>query len=248
MKTLKTSVLVICILCLSFNFVQAQQSYWIHQDNVKPSKIREYEKIAKEFREACKKHQPDTQWVTAVTNDMTYLYITPMENFAEMDERPFKDMAESMGDDFGNMFERFDTCYDSHGDYVITMDESLTYMPEGISQTQEGMNYRKWFFLYFSPEKEDELREGMKAVKELYTSKDSKGSYRVYRSGFGAMESYYVVVVSAKDEIDAATKGKKNDETLGEERWDVFMKVMGNITRMEEKTGEMRPDLAYMPN
>ena len=247
MKTLKTNLLLTLVLCLATTFSFAQKAYMIHQDNVKPSMVWEYEKIAKEFNDACKEHNPQTSWITARTSDFVYMYVTPMESFADVDKTPFKDMAEKMGDNFGDMFNRFDKCYDSHGNYVIVMDEELTYMPNGIAQTQEGENYRDYYFIYYKPEDSKKVKEGMKAIKEMYANKGSKSYYRIYRSGFGTMESYYMVAVSSKDEIDSAQKSKANDDILGPDRFDVFKKLMTYATRMESKTGEMRPDLAYSP-
>ena len=249
MKILKTTLLLAFILCLTFNLSQAQnKSYWVHQDNVKPSMVGEYEKITKEFNDACKKYNAQTSWITATTSDFRYMYVTPIENMADLDKRPFTDMAKAMGEDFGKMFERFDKCYDSHGGYIIILDEELTYMPDGISQTQDGQNYRKYFYLYYTPENRAKLREGMKAVKEMFASKESKEHYRVYRSGFGNMDSYYMVAISSKDEIDSATRSKANDELLGPDRYETFNKVMGYTSRFEEYSGEIRSDLGYSPS
>lgn len=248
MKLLKNTLLFLSILCLTFNVSQAQnKSYWVHQDNVKPSMVGEYEKIAKEFNAACKEHNAQTSWITATTDDFRYMYVTPIENMADLDKRPFADMAKAMGDSFGDIFNRFNKCYNSHGGYIITMDEALTYMPDGFSQTQEGYNFRKYYYLYFTPENQKGLRDGMKAIKELFASKGSKSHYRVYRSGFGAMESYYMVAISYKDEIDAATKSKANDALLGDDRYETFNKAINYVTRMEEYSGQIRPDLAYSP-
>ena len=96
-------------------------------------------------------------------------------------------MAKAIGDEFGGKCNRFNKCYDSHGSYIITMDEELTDMPDGSSQTQEGQNYRKYIYLYYTPENHAKLKEGMKAVKEMFASKESKEHYRIYRSGFDIM-------------------------------------------------------------
>lgn len=247
MKTIKTTLLL--VLFLSFSITKAQQMFQIHQDNVKPSMLMEYEKIAKEFNEAAVEHNLQTSWFTAMSNDFKYFYITPIESFAELDERPMADMAKAMGDKFGDMFNRFDKCYDSHGSYIIMRDDALSYTPEGASEDAEEGNYRKWFYMYYTPENAKKVREGMKAVKEFYKSKNSKQDYRIYRNGFGQMENYYMVSISAKDEIDYAQRGKANEEALGsfEERWEEFSKIMNNISRMEEYSGEMRPDLSYAP-
>ncbi|ULC58119.1 hypothetical protein MBM09_09325 [Flaviramulus sp. BrNp1-15] len=247
MKTIKSTLLLACVLCLFINYSHAQQMYQIHQDNVLPSKIMEYEAIAKKFNDASKEHNVQASWFTATTNDMKYFYITPIENYAELDERPFADMAEAMGEKFGQMFEEFDKCYNSHSTYTITLVNDLSYMPEEDSAALEGQNYRKWFYIYFTPSNATKVREGMKAILELYKTKGSKEYYRVYRNGFGTAEDYYLVSVSAKDEIDGATKAKANQEVLGPDRWDTFKKVMDYATRFEEYSGEMRPDLAYSP-
>ncbi len=247
MKTIKTTFLLACILCLSFNVSTAQQAYQIHQDNVKPSKFMEYEKIAKEFNAACVEHNLQATWFTAMSNDFKYFYITPIENFAELDKRPFAEMAKAMGDKFGELFDRFDKCYDSHGTYIVLSDDELSYKPAEGDKTRQSLNYRKWFYIYYTPENAKKIREGMKAVKELFKSKGSKEYYNVYRNGFGQMENYYLVSVAATDEIDSAKRGKANEEVLGPDRYETFSKVMNYASRMEEYTGEMRPDLSYSP-
>ncbi|WP_299554339.1 hypothetical protein [Seonamhaeicola sp.] len=248
MKTIKTTLLATLTLLLSITYLHAwQQAYQVHQDNVKPSKIWDYEKVAKEFHEACVEHNLQASWLCATMDDMRYLYVTPIENFADLDKRPFADMAKAMGDKFGDMFDRFDQCYDSHGDYIILLDEELTYMPDGISQTQEGQDYRDYFFIHFKPKNEKKLREGMKAVKEMFATKGSKSYYRMYRTGFGNVDSYYMVAMSSKDAIDSATKQKANEELLGPERYDTFKKVMDYASKVEDMTGEIRRDLSYAP-
>ena len=202
---------------------------------------------AKEFKEAAEKHNLQATWFAAMSNDFKYFYITPIEKFAELDENPMADMAKAMGDKFGDIFNRFDACYDSHHSYVIHLVEDLSYMPEGISQTQEGQDHRKWFHIYFKPENAKKIREGMKAVKDMYSEKGSKVSYRIYRNGFGTTEDFYIVAVSSKDEIDSATKGEENKKTLGPDRWETFSKVFNYAERYEEYSGEMRPDLSYSP-
>ena len=39
---------------------------------------------------------------------------------------------------------------------------------------------------------------------------------------FGVTDSYYMVAISAKDEVDSATRGKANDEVLGEGAGETF--------------------------
>ncbi|MFL1013572.1 hypothetical protein [Flavisericum labens] len=247
MKTIKSTLLLALLFCFVINYSNAQKMYRVHQDNVKPSTMVAYEKIAKEFHEACTEHNFQGQWLATTMDDLRYLYVSPIENFAELDEQPFAGMAEAMGDDFGAMFDNFDKCYDSHSDYIIVLDEELTYMPNGISQTQEGQDYRKFIFIYYTPQNAKKLKEGMKAVKDMFASKGSTNYYRIYRSGFGNPENYYMVAISSKDAIDAATEAKANEAVLGPDRYETFSKVMDNAIKWEEITGQIRRDLSYSP-
>jgi len=45
------------------------------------------------------------------------MYITPIDKMADLDERPFAEMAKQMGEGFGKIFNRFDACYDKHTDF-----------------------------------------------------------------------------------------------------------------------------------
>lgn len=247
MKTIKKTLLLVSMFCFVANISFAQKMYQVHQDNVNPSKLMEYEKIAKNFNAACVEHNLQSQWLTVMMDDFTFLYVTPIDNFAELDKRPFADMAKAMGDDFGKMFEDFDKCYDSHGTYTIMLDESLTYMPDGIDPSTEGQDYRNFYYIHFTPQNEKSLRSAMKGVKEMFAAKGSKNYYRVYRTGFGVMDSYYMVAMSSKDEVDSAQKTKANEELLGPERYETFNKVLTAASAMEEVTGQIRRDLSYSP-
>lgn len=249
MKTIKSNILLTLFLCFAIHLSNAQQAFQVHQDNVKPSKVMQYEKIAKEFQAASVKHNLQTTWYAASSDDFKYYYITPIENFADLDKRPMADMAKAMGDDFGKMFAEFDKCYDTHGTYIMIRDSELSYMPEGVENAPEDEKYRKWIYMYYTPQNAKKAEEGMKAVKAMFKEKGSKEYYRVYRNGFGQMENYFMVSISAKDDIDLAQRGKANRALLGsfEERWETFSKLLNHLERMEEYGGETRPDLSYAP-
>ena len=247
MKTIKNTILLTFILCLTLYTTQAQKLYQVHHDNVNPSMLGEYERVARNFHEACVSHNLQAEWLTVMMDNFTYLYVTPIENFAELDKRPMADMAKAMGDDFGKMFQDFDKCYDSHGTYMIMLDENLTYMPEGIDQSTDGQDYRNFYYIYFTPQNEKALRDALKEVKQMFSDKGSKNYYRIYRTGFGVMDSYYMVAMSSKDAIDAAQKNKANEDLLGPERYETFNKVLAAASKMEEVTGQIRRDLSYSP-
>ena len=247
MKTIKTILLSACMICFALNLSSAQQYFHVHQDNVKPSRVMEYEEVSKEFVEACKKHKPDTEFLTVSMDDFTYYSVTPITSLADLEKNPFSGMSEAMGDDMGKMMGKFNKCYDSHGDYVINLVEDLTYMPEGVNQAEEGMDYRNYYFIYYTPENSKKMWDAMKAVKDMFAEKGSNNYYRVYRSAFGNMDSYYMVAMSSKNSVDSAQKQEANKDVLGPGRHEVFQKVLAASSDWREVTGHIRRDLSYRP-
>lgn len=226
------------------------QMYWVHEDKVMPSMVGEYEKAAKMLADKCTEFNVDTPgWITSNTMDFRYMYVSPIKTLADISFEGMGELREKMGAEaFDQMFADMNKCYKSHGDYVISMDKELTYMPEGITQTPEGENYRKFYYLHSTPAKINKLREKMMAVKELYQNKGSKSSYRVYRSGFGTMGDFFLVAVASKDAVTFEANSAANDKLLGEDAQAVFSEVLKYVTSIEEIAGSIRPDLAYTPN
>jgi hypothetical protein len=254
MRTLKTSLFITVVLMLLPNVILSQESknqaFYIHEDQVKPSMTQEYDKISKEFAEACKKHNiQDISWNIAATNTGRYMSISPLKNFAELDNNVLAPLSEKMGKDaFQDLFKRFNACYDKHGDYVVYLNNELTYMPEGASVTTPGENYRIWHRLNVTPENIQNLKGKLKELKALFEKKGSKEYYRIYHNGFGTMGDYYIAVISAKDAGDLARKSSENEILLGEEGKKLFGEMFKYVSKYEVETGEMRPDLAYSPS
>lgn len=253
MRTLKTVLLICSFLATPLGTLaqedNATQAYWVHEDQVRPSMVMAYEKAAKELVANCQEHNVQgLSWITSATMDFRYFYITPISSMADISYDGFGPLQEKMGEEaFNKMFSDMDKCYDAHGDYVLLLDKGLSYMPDGITQTTEGEDYRKFYYLTTTPEHLGAMTKAFKGVKDMYEQKGSKMHYRVYRSGFGNMDSYFMVALSDKDGVSFETRGAENDALLGEDAAAVFGEVMKYATGIEEITGRMRPDLAYSP-
>ena len=251
MKKLRILLLVIVMTVSSLMLLNAQgsdkfQSYGVHEEVVIPSMVNEYETAVKELVANVKKYDiKELKWITSVTNDNRYLYLYPIANMADLDKDNFKLLAEKMGaDKLGDLFNRTNKCINQYFDYVLRLDKDLTYMPGGITQTPEGQNYRRFYYLRYTPQQEEKLVASLKAVKDMFQKKNSKMDYRVYRSGFGSGGEYIMVAIAAKDVVTYETMNAENDKMFGEEGAKVFGEIMKNISKMEEVSGNMRPDLA----
>ena len=144
MRTLKTTLLVVLALFLMPNATEAQastpQSYWVHEDVVKPAMLTEYETTCKELTANMKKHNiQELNVIVTQTTDNRYLWVSPINTMADIDRPVFKTLSEKMGaDNMKALFDNMNKAYDIEHDYIIQMDKELSYMPGGITQTPEG--------------------------------------------------------------------------------------------------------------
>ncbi len=252
MKNIKSLLFTGLAFLLTHGLIHSQddnapQAYWVHEDVVKPAKVQDYEKICKELLSNMKQHKISTfSSIVTNTDDNRFLWVSPLENMADLDKPVFADLSEKMGKEaMSNLFNRMDECYDTEQDYVLYLSKKLTYMPEGISQTTEGEDYRKFHYFHITPGNRKIVSQKMEAIKAMFSSKGSKLSYRVYKSGFGVRGEYYMVAVSAKDAADYAAKIKSNNELLGEEWIKLYGELQSSLLKYENITGRMRPDMAY---
>ena len=255
MRTLKTRLTSLFLLLLTGAIGLAQgesnsQAYWVHEDVVKPSKVADYESVCKEFTENLKKHNiQEISTIVTNTEDDRYLWVSPIASMADIDKPMFTTLMEKMGKEaFSNMFNRMDECYDVEQDYIIHLDKALSYMPEGITQTPEGENYRKFFYFHITPSNRAMVKKNMEAITNLFASKGSKFYYRVYKSGFGTRGEFYMVAAAAKNSADYSAKVTANNELLGDEWPKLYNELRSNLLKYEVFTGSMRPEMAYSPS
>lgn len=250
MKNFKLLGLILCCFLCSFSMQSQEDSryqrYLIHMDPVKPAMQAEYEKTAAKFVKMCKDNSYEHGWATLNTEDNKYFYISPLKNFAELDENPMAALREKVGDEeFEKIFKDFNKCYDSHSDFVLTLDKELSYMPEGVSAMEEGENYRENTKYYFAPENYGKAEEVAAAFKKFYSENNLNMHYRLYRSGFGTDGSYFLVAVSAKDAMDMERKSAEARKAMGPKAEELFGNLNKILLKTETMRGWMRPDLSY---
>lgn len=255
MRTFKTTVLIFCAF-LALPIVNTAQetdklqAYWVHEDVVKPSMIGEYEVACKDLTSNLKKHNiQGLNVIVTNTTDHRYLWVSPIASMADIERPVFKELSEKMGADaMRSLFDKMNKSYDTEHDYVIQLDEELSYMPTGITQTPEGQEYRKFHYFHYTPANENMVREKAAAIKKLFEGKGSKVHYRTYKSGFGTRGAFYMVAIAATDAVDYASKIADNNKLLGEEWGKIFGDFQSSLLKYEVVEGQMRPDMAYSPD
>ncbi len=251
MNTIK--ILGISLLFLSQSTIllgqenQDSQMYWIHEDITKPAMSIKQESVDKELIAALRQHEiTDISWFTLVSDDYRYFYISPIENMADFDENPFGSLVEEMGQkETSRIFDKYNDCYETHGDYVIILDKNLSYQPDGVNVTPVGKNFRNNTIYYFTPDKARKAEDLARKFKELYTKKNSSLNYRLYRSGFGIMGTYFMVAAAAESPEDYERMIVDNRLLLGQEGADLYRELEETISDVEIIRGYIRPDLSY---
>lgn len=252
MRTIKKQLtLLFCgllLICITTATAQNAQTYWFHVDYVYPSKIASYEAVAKNLVDLAKENQEERGWAAFAADDYRYFSIAPIAGMEDLGKNPFPKIAEKLGDEkFGELFREFDEYYDKHSDFLLSLSNTLSYMPDGMTIMPEGKNYRRNTLYYFKPKDRAKVIETAKAFKELYTNKGSKMHYRVYLSGFGTPESYLMVAIAAENLEDYAKMAAENSALLGDEGKKLFTQLQSLLMKLEQMSGNMRPDLSYSP-
>lgn len=250
MKTKGIIKLLIVVLLFQGAQLFAQdknQMFWVHEDRVKPSKIMEYEAAVKEVVAAMNEHNiQDASWISMSTSNFGYAYVGTMDSYADLDNNYFASLEEKMGKEAVDaMFDKMDAACNDHVNYTLWLDTELSYMPDGMTITPEGENYRENGVYYFSPGNMDKAVEIAKKFKALYAEKGSKLHYRVYRSGFGADGTYLMVAIAAKNAADLEAKSDANEKLLGDDLNALRAEILAVMESTREMKGWIRSDLAY---
>ncbi|PKA83529.1 hypothetical protein ATE92_1684 [Ulvibacter sp. MAR_2010_11] len=250
----KSIPFLISILLISPFFLIAQadadsQAYWVHEDPVYPAKVADYEGYCTTLADNCTKYNvKEAKWVAVSTDDLRYFHLSPIVNMADLDKSRFSLLRDKMGEsEFNELFDNFDNCYDTHFDYIIHLDNNLSYMPKDVRSTQVGMEFRKLEFWYVTPQNFPKVLALAKEFKDLYAEKNSKEYYQLFRSGFGAVGQFILVSIPARNPEDYERVRKENKELLGEARTPVYEQLLKLITRVETLNGYIRADLSYDP-
>ena len=226
------------------------QLYVVHEDHVNEGKMEQHHQSDKNIIKAAKdNNMKGSNWITFVSDDNRVMYLSPIKNMGELDNNPFEDLEKKIGkDEFEKLFDSYKGTYSKHGDYILRLDNELSYMPDGMTTTPEGENYRRLVFYHIPPENAEKAEEIAKEAKKLYADKNSKTHYRVYKSGFGNMGSYFMVATSAKSEQDMENRREEVQQLLGKEGEDLRDRIEKVFTDIEVVTGHIKPELSYVQN
>lgn len=255
METKKITGFFLFLLLFSFIGIPAQenedmQMFLVHEDRTKPAMAKKHETVDKELIGAMKNNEiPNFSWITLVTEDFRYIYLSPIEKMADLDKDPFSLLREKIGQrETDRIFDKYKGTYDAHGEYILILDKKLSYQPGGVNTTPVGKNYRHIMMYHYTPENADKAEDLAKRFLDLYTKKNSQMDYRLYRSGFGVIGSFFWIVTAAESPEHFERMREDNRILLGQEGESLWEQLAKTVSKIEIIRGYVRPDLAYEPS
>ncbi len=246
--------LAICF-CLGVGVAHAQdapksQLLAIHEDNVYPSKVEEYENAAKSLADAIKANKAPISYTAAFVDDYTYLYFTPVDDYGAIDKMngDWSQLQEKMGKGpFDGLMKSFDGCYPTHRNYMVRLRPDLSYNPTFGAQVSDGLNFRHWDYYYIHTGMEDEAEAIAKEWVALNEKIKWPEGYRLYVNAYGAEGPLFIVTSSAKSASDFYTRNEEWMKKTGEAGQELMKRTMKVVRKFESKDGMIRPDLSSSP-
>lgn len=221
----------------------------VHEDVVKPNMTAKYEEASKHMVAQLKAHNAqDMSYNTARTDNGSYLHISPIESLSDLEKDPMSGLAEAMGAEaMKAMWDNFNGCYDVHKTYLVSLEPSLSYMPDSDDAPNSELTFRHWDEFKVVPGSEAAIEALFKAHAKVMADNNVDWGYRVYKGGLGMEEGTYVMVRSAKDLSDYTARRSALMETHGEALAPLRKQFMELLREFDHYNGSMRPDLSYSP-
>jgi hypothetical protein len=251
MKTLRI-ILIASFLLFQIPVSNAQDNanqvlYLIHEDIVNVGKSEEYHKAGKDLAElVAGTNFTDMAFSAFQLDDYTFMYASPIENMARLDEPPWNKISEKAGkENFESVMAAFDGTYDTHRDFIAVFHPDLSYKPEQVQE--EGHNYRSWMYFYYNQINQQEVMDLVKEWKQLYEDHQIDRGYSVFTNGFGHEGPVLVVHSWATSPADYAMMVEKRNEKFGDKGRELWERTEKLAYRIDNKTGWFLPELSYVP-
>lgn len=241
-KTLVMIGLCLLVTGMTLKSSRAQESapryFAVFEEMVATSDMAAFNKVQQEAVDLWKKHSLDISIYCYSTDDNSYFWVMPMENFAAVDamnkkaEDFMKKAKEKDGYD-GSGFRDLSTANFS---FILWMPE-LSYHPDGkFGQTAEK-RYVEWAFCYMKPGHEKEAGDAIKKYIDFYKKSGEKYEWDVYNVIFGNNTPVWILMVSDKDPVTMRQLESKLDEKYSKEFGEMWSAFAAHVRKIDNKTG-----------
>jgi hypothetical protein len=254
---MKTKILVVLLalllgaLCSLPAVAQAQgqksQLYYVYDFVVKPAMVPQFEAGVKREIEL----ESPTPWAAFSTNDLHYYFLTPIQNYADIDSMDKADnewTAKVGKEKFDALMKSYEGTFEYFKAGVIRFLPDLSYAPKVTSPKPEEGNFISWGFASVEFGKGKEFRDVLKQWVALYDSSKIPMGWNTYVGVMGVEMPLYLWGERAKSPAQYWAEDEKAMKTIGEPKvMELYKKTMALCRKFESKTGWARPDLSNKP-
>lgn len=227
--------------------------FLIHQEVANPAKLAAYESTTKEVVAAAtanKITRAPFHWSVYMADDLSYLYVIPIQNLAEIDGIPpaFAELAGKMGQEkFADLMRRGGDAMLEWNDFVVRERPDLSYHPAKPRLKEEEEAAYRYEIYYLRPGYESDAEEIARTWVKTLQRIGFPNGFTLFETVTGHHMPAYVVLVTGKSEPDLAEQQAALDKALGAEGEALRVRTMGVTRRFEVHNATLRPDLSYHP-
>lgn len=234
----------------SFSQEVKDQLYIVREEVVKVDMWDKYESTSKQWVEMMTKGGLDIPFLRASQrDDGHYYYLIPLNSYADIDKFPgiFGSAIEKVGkENWADFMIENEGSMVTHRDFVVRWSAEYSYVPKEPRLKMEDSKFLHWMYFHFKLENRKEVLAILKEWKKLYEDKNINSGYSIWLVELGLDNNMMVLTENYKDGADFYTTTKENDALMEAEATILWNKMAPLLTSIEQKYGNLRPDLGYV--
>jgi len=222
----------------------------VEVQRVVPEHAAAYEAAAKEIIPLLAEHGYTSYWYAFVTENMEYMYASPVKDFAGIQEQwdGWAEFAEKVGmDTLQPHFDKFTGTYESTDNSIWRYRPDLSYASDPPKFDADKDTFRSWGFVYVKPGMEKEFEEKFKKFGDYAKDKAIEWGWDTWVAEFGTELPVYVYTEVGPSQGEFWTEAEKLEKTMGKDTMKIWNDMLPTVRRVEFLRGTYRPDLSYLP-
>jgi hypothetical protein len=209
-----------------------------------------YESTSKEWVKLMTEAGLDFPYMRASQrDDGHYYYLFPLDNYAAIDKMQeiFGAAIEKIGKDkWAKFIIENESSMVTHKDFIATQSAKYSYVPKEPRLKPEEAKFVHWMFFHYKLENRKEVMDILVEWKKLYQDKNIKNGYAIWLIELGLDNNLIALTESYKDGADYYTSMEADNALMETEASALWAKMSPFITSVENKYGNLRPDLGFV--
>ena len=230
------------MLCVSSRAQQPAPVYFaVFEEMVSTADMAAFSKAQQEAVDLWKKHNFDLPIYCYSTDDNSFFWVMPMQNFASLDamfekSASYLKKAHDLDGYDGSSFRDLSTTRFS---YIRWMPD-VSFHPDGKFGQTTDKKYMKWAFCYLKQGHEKEAAEAIKKYVDLFKKNGEAYEWDVYEVMLGNDTPVWVLATPSSNPFTLEQKESELNEKYKKDLPDMWAEFAKHVRRIENKTGWFR--------